>query len=81
MITIRNDFHNTAVRVRANVGDVLTISQVKRCRKTLCSIDGCTCGGVLSERGPQYDDNGNRFYILPIGPDSVELVSYDARLG
>ena len=58
MITIRNDFHGTAARLRASIGDTLTPSQVKRCRKALCGIEGCTCGGALSERGPQRDSNG-----------------------
>ena len=40
MIIIRNDFHNTAARIRASIGDTLTASQVKRCRRTLCGLRG-----------------------------------------
>ena len=53
MITLRNDFHNTEVRLRASVGDSLTKSQVTRSRRILCGIKGCKCGGYLAERGPQ----------------------------
>lgn len=73
MITIRNDFHDTAARIRAAIGDTLTPSQVKRCRKALCGIEGCTCGGPLSERGPQHDDRGREFDVIAVGPDRVRL--------
>jgi hypothetical protein len=53
MITIINEFHKSEVRVRANIGDVLTARQVRRIRRTLCGRIGCTCGGILSERGHQ----------------------------
>ena len=53
MITLRNDFHNTEVRLRAKRGDRLTPSQIRRAWETLCGIPGCTCGGPLGERGPQ----------------------------
>lgn len=73
MITIRNDFHDTAVRIRASIGDTLTPSQVRRCRRILCGIEGCTCGGALSERGPQQDDTGRTFDVIASGPDAVRL--------
>lgn len=53
MITLHNDFHNTHIRLRAELGQPLTRSQVKRARTALCGIRGCTCGGNLRERGPQ----------------------------
>lgn len=71
MITVRNDFHCTEVRVRANIGDTLTESQVKRCRRKLCGIKGCSCTwSCLGDRGPQ-----NGFYVIPIEPYAVQLVS------
>jgi len=73
MITVRNDFHNTEARIRAEIGDALTSSQVIRCRHKLCGIEGCTCGGPLSERGPQTDDEGNRFDVIATGPYTVLL--------
>lgn len=50
--TITNDFHNTSVTVRTLDGR-LSARVVARVRRALCGIDGCTCGGDLSERGPQ----------------------------
>ena len=73
MITIRNEFHNTKVRVKASIGDTLTASQVQRCRCGLCGIKGCACGGALSERGPQHDDAGRAFDVIATGTDSVML--------
>lgn len=53
MITLRNSFHHTEVRIRASYGVDLTPSQIRRSRLVLCGISGCTCGGILGERGPQ----------------------------
>jgi len=60
MYTISNNFHNTEARTR---GGRLSKRQVQRIRAKLCGIDGCLCGGELSERGPQtceisYDSDG-----------------------
>jgi hypothetical protein len=61
-LTIKNDFHNTEVKVRAkrrihhDDEVMLSPSQVKRIRRVLCGMH-CTCGGFLSERGHQeYED-------------------------
>ena len=53
MITITNDYHNSAVTLRANVGDELSRSQIRRARAALCGLDGCTCGGPIGDRGRQ----------------------------
>ena len=53
MIIIRNDFHGTAVRLFAHIGDELSEAQIRRSRRVLCGIANCTCGGPLGERGPQ----------------------------
>jgi hypothetical protein len=46
-VTLRNDFHKTAVNVHINsFPATLTPSQTKRVYRTLCGITGCTCGGV-----------------------------------
>jgi len=73
MISVRNDFHGTSARLRAGIGETLTASQVNRCRRILCGIDGCTCGGALSERGQQCDDQGRAFDVIAISPDRVRL--------
>lgn len=58
-ITLRNNFHNTEVKLRINkvycggaVGK-LSAHQIKRARNILCGIQGCTCGDELGCRGPQ----------------------------
>ena len=57
LITLRNDFHNTSVRVRADYGDFLTDNQARRVARTLCPGTSCCCGeDELNTRGPQ-DDN------------------------
>ncbi len=68
MITIRNDFHNTEVRIRANIGEELTWSQIMRARRKLCGIAGCTCGGPCGERGPQ-----DGFYLEQLDYDRVAV--------
>lgn len=50
-ITLRNDFHNTEVRVRLADGvNVLSYGQTLRVMRELCGVNGCTCAAV---RGPQ----------------------------
>ena len=51
-ITLYNDFHNTSVTLRMK-GTYPTESQVRRAKKTLCGISGCTCSGVMGMRGTQ----------------------------
>lgn len=51
-ITLRNDFHNTEVTLNVK-NDTITAGQVKRSRKVLCGISGCTCGDDLGARGEQ----------------------------
>ena len=51
--TIKNDFHNTESTVIINKSGVLSERQVRRVRDELCGYDACTCGGNLSEHGPQ----------------------------
>ena len=50
---IRNDFHGTKASVRVGADGKLSKGQVRRVRKALCGIDGCMCGGNLSQRGRQ----------------------------
>jgi len=51
-ITLKNDFHNTSVTLRLR-GNYPTASQVKRAKKVLCGISGCTCSNVMGMRGQQ----------------------------
>jgi hypothetical protein len=49
MITLRNNFHNTKVRVRIGVGEQLSESQLARVRRELCGVSDCACGVVRDE--------------------------------
>ncbi len=77
LYTIRNDFHNSKVRVRCE-GLILTYEafetvqfseveirpnrrQLKRIRAALCGFRKCSCGGI---RGPQTTDDGRRLVIV-----------------
>jgi hypothetical protein len=48
-ITLHNHFHNTEVTIHAEVGDVLTPSQLKRVRKALCGMRDCGCGALCQQ--------------------------------
>lgn len=66
MTTITNNFHNTeyqTARFPQQIQKIIKTNPihwtglektfVQRCRRMLCGIKGCTCGGLLGERGPQ----------------------------
>lgn len=71
--TLRNDFHGTEVTLRAEPGQVLSLGQAARARRTLCGIAGCTCGNDLGMRGPNpeigyegYTRDGKMMYrVMP----------------
>jgi len=53
MVTLRNEFHHSAVRVRQ---PIRSRQQVNRIRKKLCGLEGCRCGDALKVHGRQgYD--------------------------
>jgi hypothetical protein len=70
MITINNDFHGTSINLRANIGDELTESQIKRARSALCPVSCCTCGGPIGERGKQ-----DGFHAEQIDYNRVRIVA------
>lgn len=69
-VTIRNDFHHTSCVVRCQVllhhPTEATIrptkSQLKRSKRLLCGIVGCTCSNDAGARGPQTY-NGKRLIV------------------
>ena len=63
MITVRNNFHNTECRQRLR-GRELSRRQANRCRRTLCGVTGCLCGGIINQRGPAsiVDTQGRQYY-------------------
>lgn len=76
MITIRNDFHSTEIRLRADVGDELTPAQIKRAKNALCGIDGCTCSGDTGERGKQ-----DGFELIPAQQNTLRVASTERGRG
>ena len=60
-MTLRNDFHQTAVPVRPRHG-ALSALTMRRVHRVLCGMIDCRCGGV---RGPQYDETGARVVLEP----------------
>lgn len=72
MLTLTNDFHNTEVRIRANVGDTLSRRRWRDVQRKLCGVTGCACGGV---RGLQFDGDGMEFYIEENPDGGVTLMS------
>jgi len=53
MITLTNNYHNTSVSLRADVGDYLTQSQISRARRELCGMSDCECSSSIGTRGHQ----------------------------
>jgi hypothetical protein len=54
-LILKNDFHNTSVRldVRPKHGYLrLSEYQIKRAKKALCGVLGCTCSNTVGMRGP-----------------------------
>jgi len=72
LYTLKNDFHNTSVRIRCEgVGQFrgettirLTARQSKRASRALCGIPDCKCAmqdcGI---RGPQRTDDHKRLIV------------------
>lgn len=50
MITLKNDFHNTEVRLNPR-NENLSAWQIKKAYKTLCGMDDCTCSDDMGMRG------------------------------
>ena len=75
-ITLVNDFHNTFVNldveVLSHIHNVavayLSVGQIRKSKRELCGIRGCTCSGDVGTRGPQSLENGKR---LEINCDSI----------
>lgn len=59
---LSNDFHNSETSIRVLIGDRLTRDRVRRIKRRLCGVSGCTCGDELGTRGRQ-PDNGNLVLI------------------
>jgi len=68
MYTLRNDFHDSEVRIRCdglshihNECEIRpTKRQLQRIRRVLCGISDCECGSI---RGPQRTDDGKLLIV------------------
>ena len=54
MIILTNDFHRTEARVDDT--KPITKDRIRKIRKRLCGVKGCTCSGTLGERGKQAEN-------------------------
>ncbi len=60
-LTLRNDFHNSEVRLSVQEHDgVIALSepQIRRAKYVLCGIKDCTCSGELGIRGQDHTLKG-----------------------
>jgi len=59
MITLTNDFHGTSTQIRAEVGDTLNETQVKRIERRLCpSYSSCGCTPIRGRQDYDLDPVG-----------------------
>lgn len=71
LVTLRNDFHGTAVKVRVPESGILSPRQYRRACRVLCGISDCQCGSI---RGPQdtavepWQDSRTGEYSCRIAP-------------
>lgn len=67
--TITNSFHHTEYTLYVADDMVLSPRQVKRCRRALCGIIGCTCGDAIGGRDSEY-------FAVPTGPtgEFIQLI-------
>ena len=72
MITLKNRFHKTEIRIRKRHGERVARATMNRWRRALCGIDGCNCGeDSVSQRGPaleavvvEADSRGNSWVVV-----------------
>lgn len=54
MLTLINSYHQTEIQIKANPGDSVSKSTLRRVRKALCGISDCQCGGEDGTRDSRY---------------------------
>jgi hypothetical protein len=55
MIVLTNSFHKTQAKVRANVGDAVSLKTYNRVRRALCGMEDCHCGNADGTRDSRYE--------------------------
>lgn len=54
MIILTNDFHGTHIALKANVGDAVSKSTLRRAAKRLCGLEDCVCGAEDGSRNSRF---------------------------
>lgn len=62
---LTNNFHESEIELKVG-SNYISDRQIKRARKVLCGVSGCTCGGEMGERPRNiaYLDNHKFEYQL-----------------
>lgn len=81
LITLRNDFHNTEVRVRVKGESPwkLSIGQTRRIDQELCGMTECQCGGIRGPQTVETDGDDVRLYVTYDEERVYSKNSYDYR--
>lgn len=56
IITLKNDFHDTEIKIRIKDGGILSQNQMARIRKTLCGMNDCACGTIRGHQGVELNE-------------------------
>lgn len=65
MITLRNDYHGSAVRVRIPADGILTPRQYRRACRALCPVTACKCGKIRGPQDVEIEPTADSVRILP----------------
>jgi hypothetical protein len=80
LITLKNDFHDSETIIRRPASGKLSDRQVKRSKKILCGVSGCTCSGPGGERGTQDHsaavEGQSGEFTLWLSPQDTSLIRY-----
>ena len=56
-IVLKNDFHETEVKLNIRRNNVINPGQLKRAKKQLCGISTCQCGGYRGHQDFEYEED------------------------
>jgi hypothetical protein len=64
VLVLKNTFHNTSVITKAELGEALSVYQVKRIQQILCGMNDCKCGTTYgSKYRLHYKANGDTVIV------------------
>lgn len=73
---LTNNFHNTEATIIVRKDGTISARTLRRAYKTLCGIEGCTCGNEIGER-VYSQETSHRF--CPIY-DNFRITAYDVEV-